>query len=124
MNPTIKITLRMAFGLVGYGLAICIMNLFQSKGLAQPLNYTLLLLPIPPLIYCVANVIRSAALLDEMWRKLLTEAMAFSGLATGFTCFSYVFVRNIGMPPFQPEWAFYLMWFYYGIGALWLGRKY
>jgi hypothetical protein len=54
-----------------------------------------------------------------MWRKGVTEAFAFSAIATGFTCFGYRFVREaVGAPDFQAEWAFYLMWVYYGIGAL------
>ena len=77
-----------------------------------------------PLAYIVLIIIDQVARLDEMWRKIVTETMAFAGLATGFTCLSYIFVRPLGMPAFQPEWAFYMMWCYCGIGAVWFGKKY
>jgi hypothetical protein len=59
-----------------------------------------------------------------MKRKIVTEAMAFSGLATGFTCFSYLFVRDMGAHEFRPEWGFYLMWAYYFIGLFFSWRRY
>jgi hypothetical protein len=78
-----------------------------------------------PLIYVAATIIRFVSEgLDEMKRKIVTEAMAFSGLATGFTCFTYLFLRDMGAPEFRAEWAFYIMWAYYGIGAFFSWRRY
>jgi hypothetical protein len=59
-----------------------------------------------------------------MKRKIYTEAMAFSGIATGFTCFIYLFLRDMGAPEFRAEWACYIMWGYYGIGAFFSWRRY
>ena len=50
--------------------------------------------------------------------------MAFSGIATGFTCFTYLFLRDMGAPEFRAEWAFYMMWAYYGVGAMLSNRRY
>jgi hypothetical protein len=122
MKSNIKFTVQFIIGLFGYALGLILINVFFKED--SNLKYGLVLLPIVPLVYIVAITIGAVTRLDEMWRKILTEAMAFSGLATGFTCFSYIFVRHLGMPTFQPEWAFYMMWFYYGIGAIWFGRKY
>jgi len=69
------------------------------------------------LLYLATTIIRYVSGLDEMWKKIITEAMAFSGLATGFTCFTYLFLRDMGAPEFRAEWAFYMMWVYYGIGT-------
>ena len=59
-----------------------------------------------------------------MRRKIVCEAMAFSAIATGFTCFTYLFLRDMGAPEFRGEWAFYLMWAYYGIGGVISGWRY
>ncbi len=109
-------------GLVGYGLGLVALNYFYREQL--PDKYWLLLLPLLPLLYMVDTIVRHAAELDEMWRKIVTEAMAFSGLATGFTCFTYLFMRDMGAPEFHGEWAFYIMWAYYGIGAFFSWRRY
>jgi len=91
---------------------------------ALRLGCQLALLPILPILYMTAAIIRAISDMDEMKRKIVTEAMAFSGLATGFTCFSYLFFRDMGAPEFRPEWAFYVMWAYYGIGLFFSWRRY
>jgi hypothetical protein len=117
-----KYALRMLVGFTGYALGLVALNHFYSEHL--PHRYWLVLLPLLPLLYLVDTIVHHASDLDEMWRKIVTEAMAFSGLATGFTCFTYLFLRDMGAPEFHGEWAFYLMWAYYGIGTFFSWRRY
>ena len=117
-----KYTLRMMAGFLGYALGLVALNCFYTEQL--PHKYWLLLLPLLPMIYMITAIIRGVSDMDEMLRKIQTEAMSFSGLATGFTCFSYLFLRDMGAPEFRAEWAFYLMWAYYGIGAIISARRY
>lgn len=109
-------------GFVGYALGLVALNYFRAKQL--PHKYWLVLLPLLPMFYMITAIIRGVSDMDEMLRKVKTEAMAFSGLATGFTCFCYLFLRDMGAPEFHAEWAFYLMWAYYGIGAIFSWRRY
>ena len=83
-----------------------------------------MLLPLLPLMFVAATIIRAVSDLDEMKRKIQIEAMAFAGLATGFTCFTYLFLRDMGAPEFRGEWAFYIMWAYYWIGLFFSWRRY
>ena len=120
MKPHIKkYYLRMTLGFVGYALGIVVANCFYT-----PHRYWLALLPVLPMIYMVTAVIRFISDTDEMWRKIYTEAAAFSAIATGFTCFSYLFIRDMGAPEFHGEWAFYLMWAYFLIGLFYSWRRY
>src|SRR4051812_13238303 len=120
-----KYTLRMIIGFAGYALGLVALNSFDTEHRPHwlPHNYWLILLPLVPLIYTVFAIIRGIADMDEMWRKIQTEAMAFAGLATGFTCFTYLFLRDMGAPEFRGEWAFYIMWAYYWIGAFFSWRR-
>ena len=111
-----KYTLRETVGFIVYALGIFALNYFYIE--RSPHGYWLILLPVLPLLYVASAIIRFISEVDEMWRKIFTEALAFSGLATGFTCFSYLFLHGMGAREFHAEWAFYLMWAYYGIGAL------
>ena len=123
MKPHIKIYyLRMTLGFIAYAFGIFALNYFYKEH--SPHRYWLVLLPVLPLIYVSAAIIRFISEVDEMWRKIFTEAMAFSGLATGFTCFSYLFLRDMGAPEFHSEWAFYMMFAYYGIGLIFSWRRY
>jgi hypothetical protein len=112
----------MTIGMTGYMLGLFALNYFYNPHSAQ--RYWLILLPILPLLYVVAAVIRGVTELDEMQRKIQIEAMAFAGLATGFTCFSYLFLRDSGAPEFHAQWAFYMMWAYYWIGFFFSWRRY
>ncbi len=117
-----KYLMRMIVGFIGYALGLGALNYFYKEQL--PYKYWLVLLPVLPLIYTASVIVRAVSDMDEMWRKIVTEAMAFSAIATGFTCFSYLFLRDMGAPEFHGEWAFYIMWAYYGIGAIFSWRRY
>jgi hypothetical protein len=114
--------LRMSFGLVAYVLGLFALNYFYKEH--SPYRYWLILLPVLPLIYVSATIIRFISEVDEMWRKIFTEALAFSAIATGFTCFSYLFFRDTGAPEFHAQWAYYMMWGYYFIGLFFSWRRY
>jgi hypothetical protein len=112
----------MIVAFIGYVLGLVALNYLDAEHL--PHRYWLVLLPLLPLIYMAATIIRYVSELDEMVRKIVTEAMAFSGVATGFTCFTYLFLRDMGAPEFRPEWAFYITFIYYFIGLFFSWRRY
>jgi hypothetical protein len=122
MKISSKYLIRLLAGLLGYAIGLAAMNaLFDAQ---SPHRYYTILLPLLPLLYTAATVIRAVSEFDEMHRKIAAEAMAFSALATGFSCFGYLFLRDAGAPEFHAEWAFYLMWLYYGIGSIFSSRRY
>jgi hypothetical protein len=122
MKSKSQYVLKMSIGLAGYVLGLMAMNHFYKE--QSPQRHWLILLPVLPLLYIATTILRVVADMDEMWRKVVTEAMAFSGIATGFTCFSYLFLRDMGASEFHAEWAFYMMWGYYGIGMFFSWRRY
>ncbi len=113
----------MLVGVNEYILGLFALNHFYTAQSAHG-KYWLVLLPLLPLIYMATAIIRVVSDLDEMKRKIYTEAMAFSGVATGLTCFTYLFLRDMGAPEFRAEWAFYIMWAYYWIGMFFSWRRY
>ena len=117
-----KYSQRMILGLVAYMLGIGLVNRIQVS--QSPYKYLLVLLPILPIIYVSFAIIRVVSEMDELKRKISTEAMAFSGLATGFSSVSYIFLRDAGAPEFPLSYAFYLMWIYYFIGFFFSKRRY
>jgi hypothetical protein len=123
MPPKVKkYTKRMLLGMAAYILGIDLLHHISMP--PAPYKYLLVLLPILPVIYICFTIIRYIAELDEMWRKIYMEAMAFSGIATGFTCVSYPFLQDIGAPKLPLEFGFFLMWIYYFIGFFFSVRRY
>jgi hypothetical protein len=117
----LKYTIHLLAGLLAYALGLIVMNWYIGN---PPSHYGMLALPILAIIYIVTTIISYVAQLDEMKRKIVTEAAAFSCVATGFTCFSYLFLRDAGAPEFRAQWAFYLMMAYYWIGLFVSWRRY
>ena len=123
MKPHIKrYYRRMMVGMGAYVLGIDLANHIHTQ--SSPCKYLLVLLPIVPLIYVSFAIIQCIADMDEMVRKINLEAMAFAGVATGFTCFSYLFVHDVGAPELPLSYAFYVMWAYFLIGKFFLWRRY
>lgn len=112
----------MVIGLFAYALGILAANYFNP---GTNRGYWAIVFPVIPVIYIAATIIRYVVeALDELQKKVVTEAAAFSGIATGFTCFSYLFLRGMGAPEFHGEWAFYMMWGYYGVGTVLANLRY
>ena len=110
---------QITVGSIAYASGMGIMYYFYGAHPHSPYRFWLVLLPVLPIIYLTVIVHRHLSEKDELWRKIITESLAFSAIATAFTCFGYRFVREaVGAPEFHAEWAFYLVWAYYGIGAL------
>jgi hypothetical protein len=123
MNPLVKkYSQRMILGIAAYILGIGLLHHISMP--PAPCKYLLVLLPILPVIYICCTIIRYITELDEMWRKIYMEAMAFSGIATGFTCVSYPFLQDIGAPKLPLENGFFLMWVYYFVGFFFSWRRY
>ncbi len=112
----------MLLGFLGYVLGLTALNLFDDQH--SEFRYLLIPLPIMPMLYIITISFRVVAKLDEMQRRIVTEAMAFAGLATALTCFSYLFIRDMGAPEFKSWWAFALTDIYYVLGLVWLKWRY
>ena len=123
MKPLMKkYSQRMILGMVAYILGIDLLHHIPMP--PAPYKYLLVLLTILPVIYICFTIIRYITELDEMWRKIYMEAMAFSGIAIGFTCVSYPFLHDVGAPELPLECGFFLMWIYYFIGLFFSRLRY
>ncbi len=99
MKPKIiKFVLLMCLAFIGYALGLMALNLFYDKH--SPFRYFLILLPMLPALYIIPVTMRAVAQADEMQRRIMLEALAFSGVATALTCLAYNFFRDMGAPEF------------------------
>ena len=100
MNPhNKKYFWRMTIGLIVYACGIWAMKYFCWKHADSPYRYWLVLLPVLPMIYLILTFHRQLFKeKDEMWRKIITESLAFTATATAWTCCSFFFLRDLGVP--------------------------
>lgn len=122
MRTRTGLTLELLLGCTLYAAGIWAFNYAQSTSSSPQL--ALVLLPGVPIVYIASVVMRRLLQLDELQRKIITEAMAFAGVVTGLFCFNYLFLRDLGAREFKSEWAFYLLLLFYAIGMVWSKKRY
>jgi hypothetical protein len=71
-----------------------------------PWRYLVALLPVLPAAMVVLLIVRRLAQLDELQRRIQTEAFGFSLAATALITFAYGFLEGAGMP--HLDWTFVL----------------
>src|SRR5262245_18985432 len=116
--------LRKTIGFIAYACGLGVLIYFSDRYPHSPYRYWLLPLPVLPMIYLIFTVLRQLSQLDEMWRKIITESLAFSAIATAWTCCSFFFVRVVGLPTFAAQWVFLMLIAYYLIGLFFSWRRY
>ncbi len=125
MNSKSKYTSRKAGGGIVYACGLWAMIYLCYKYPYLPYRYWLLLLPVLPIIYLTVIYHRHLSEeKDEMWRKIITEAMAFSANATAWTCCSLFFLPVVGVPVFHAQWVFFILVAHYLIGFFFSWRRY
>jgi hypothetical protein len=117
-----KFLLLFLLSFVAYSLGLWALNLYYHKG--SPFRYLLVLLPMLPAYYVVFISVRGISQCDEMIKRIATEGMAFSALATALTCLAYSFCHDMGAPEFKAYWAWSLVSLYYIAGVAWAKRRY
>ena len=69
-----------------------------------PWRYLVAVLPVLPAAIVVLLIVRRVARLDELQRRIQTEAFGFSLGATALITFAYGFLEGVGMP--HLDWTF------------------
>lgn len=67
------------------------------------------LLPLFPALGATVAVIRYVRRIDELQRRLVTDALAIAFGASMLTALAVAFVRSADQPVGQPEWAVFLV---------------
>ena len=116
--------LRKTVGFIAYIGGIWAMQYLYWNHRFSPYRYWFVLLPVVPMIYLIVTIIRYICGLDEMWRKIVLEALAFSALATIWTCISFFILNAIDALTIKAEWIFFLLIAYYLIGCVFSWRRY
>lgn len=91
---TRRIAVLMTTYVVLIAVAMPVVNVAES----QPVRYAAALVPMVPLAFLPAAMIRHLADLDELQRRIQLEALAIGFAGGSFLTFSYGFLQNAGAP--------------------------
>jgi|SRR5450432_471216 hypothetical protein len=84
----------------------------------------LALAPVVPALFALGAYMRFFSRIDELQRRIQSEALAFGFGSAGILSFSYGFLENIGFPHLSWIFVFPLMIAMWGIGAAIAARRY
>jgi hypothetical protein len=87
-------------------------------------RFPLAVLPVIPAAFAMWAAIRYFRGLDELQRRIQSEGLAFSFLATCVIALSWGFLQNAGLPNFDVIWVAPLLVFLWGIGTCVAKRRY
>lgn len=90
----------------------------------SPWRYVVALLPLIPGIFLAFGIVRVTSQIDEMERRILFEAVAFSFIFTLILLISSGLLGLVGMPQPSPVIISAVMCFLLVIGKLWGNRRY
>lgn len=84
----------------------------------------LALAPVVPALFALGTYMRFFSRIDELQRRIQSEALAFGFASAGILTFSYGFLENVGFPRLSWIFVFPLMIAMWGIGAAIAARRY
>ncbi len=90
----------------------------------SPLRFLVAILPVVPAALAMWAAIRYFRGLDELQRRIQSEGLAFSFLATCLIALSWGFLQNAGLPQADVIWVAPLLVFLWGVGCCFAKRRY
>lgn len=89
-----------------------------------PWRYVIAVLPVVPAAIVLVVFLRALRGLDELQKRIQTQAFGFSLGATALITFGYGFLEGVGMPHLNWTYVLPMMAVFWGIGAAYFTWRY
>jgi hypothetical protein len=87
-------------------------------------GYVIALLPMVPGLFLAVGIVRISGTLDEMERRIMLEAAAFSFIFTLILLLSFALLGLVGVPQPSNTWIVFIMCMLLIVGKLWGNWRY
>lgn len=96
-----------------------------KRGVTGPLRIALAISPMVPAAFVIWSVFRQVTRMDELQRRIHTEAFAIAAAGSAFLGLTYTFLEgSVGFPAVGSWWAWVSVALIYALARAWLGRRY
>ena len=96
-----------------------------KQGLSGPTRILLALSPMVPAAFMIRAVFRQVTQMDELQRRIQTEAFAIAGAGTAFLGLTYSFLEgDAGFPAIGSWWAWVSLAMIFAVARMVLARRY
>lgn len=98
--------------------------IWAPKMETSPWRFVVALLPIIPGLFLALGVVRMTGKIDEMERRIVLEAVAFSFTLTLILLLSFALLGMVGVPQPSNTWVVFIMAMLLIIGKFWGNWRY
>jgi hypothetical protein len=96
-----------------------------KRGASGWVRIALAISPMVPAAFVIWSVFRQVTRMDELQRRIHTEAFAIAAAGTAFLGLTYTFLEgSVGFPPVGSWWAWVSVAMIYALARAWLSRRY
>ena len=110
--------------LILYLALLTVAVVWAPKMETSPWQYVVALLPILPGLFLALGIVRMTSKIDEMERRIVLEAVAFSFIFTMILLLSFALLGLIGVPQPSNTWVVFIMAMLLIIGKFWGNWRY
>jgi len=110
--------------MAAYVIVVFISVWLLKHGVHSPLRFLVAVVPVAPAALAMWAAIRYFRGLDELQRRIQSEGLAFSFLATCLIALTWGFLQNAGLPQADVIWVAPLLVFLWGVGCCFAKRRY
>jgi hypothetical protein len=110
--------------LILYLALLAVAVVWAPKVESSPWRYVIALLPILPGLFLTLGIVRMTSKIDEMERRIVLEAVAFSFIFTMILLLSFALLGLVGVPQPSNTWVVFIMAMLLIIGKFWGNWRY
>jgi hypothetical protein len=104
-SPSKSYTLEFGSAMLAYVLVLPITMTLIARYPDSSWRFAIALLPVIPLCFALAAMLRFYGRIDELARKIHLDAFAVAAGVTAIATFAYGMLQNVGLPPLNLVWV-------------------
>ena len=124
IKQRIKLIRPLLVPLVLYLALLAVAVIWAPKMEASPWRYAVALLPILPGLFLALGIVQMTSKIDEMERRIVLEAVAFSFIFTLILLLSFALLGLVGVPQPSNTWVVFIMSMLLVVGKFWGNWRY
>jgi len=93
-----RYALEFSISMVAYAVILIVSIMAIERGLPPALKLVFALLPLIPIVFVFAAVVRYMSSIDELQRRIHIESLALAAGITALLAITYGFLETVGLP--------------------------
>lgn len=119
-----RYAVEFAISMIAYMVILVVSMNAINHGVTPQLKWVFALLPLVPIAFVFAAVVRYVGSIDELQRRILIESLALAAGVTALLGITYGFLEVAGLPRLSAWWAYAAVMVAWIISQPFVARRY